>query len=362
MRRISLALVASAFCVIVIDMALAQSNPLLLLVLEKQDRTMAIVDPVSTKVLTRVPVGEDPHEVVTSSDGKTAYVSNYGGPGSALHTISVVDLTTQKPLPPIDLGILHSAHGLAFVGGKLYFTAETNKMIGRYDPATKQIDWLLGTGQNRTHMIVVSKDEGQIFVSNVASSSIGIIDKSYVQRMGPPPGSPGAQPVPGFPPPPAPATPPPAPPKGWNVTIIPTGGGVEGFDVSPDGKTLWAANADDGTVSVIDIVAKKVTETLTLPGVLANRLKFTPDGKTVLISYLRSGDLAAVDVATRKITKTLKVGAGASGVLLSPDGATAYVGVGRDNKVAIVDVATLTLKGDIATGKGPDGMAWAARP
>ena len=140
------------------------------------------------------------------------------------------------------------------------------------------------------------------------------------------------------------------------------GGGVEGFDVSPDGRELWAANADDGTVSIIDIASKKVIATLTFPGtVLANRLRFTPDGKTVLISYLRSGELIAIDAASRKLIKQLKVDSGAAGILLSPDGATAYVGVGRDNKVVAVDVKTMTIAREIPTGKGPDGMAWLPR-
>ena len=49
-----------------------------LLVLAKHDDTLAIVDPLSLKVLSRIPVGNDPHEVIGSADGKTAYVSNYG--------------------------------------------------------------------------------------------------------------------------------------------------------------------------------------------------------------------------------------------------------------------------------------------
>ena len=49
-------------------------------------------------------------------------------------------------------------HGIAFADGKVYFTAEVNKLIGRYDPAGNQIDWLLGTGQNGTHMLLLSQD------------------------------------------------------------------------------------------------------------------------------------------------------------------------------------------------------------
>ncbi len=77
--------------------------------------------------------------------------------------------------------------------------------------------------------------------------------------------------------------------------MIPVGRGSEGFDVSPDGKQAWVANAGDGTISVIDIDAKKVTATLAANARGANRLKFTPDGKLALISA--GPELVIFDVA-----------------------------------------------------------------
>ena len=79
-----------------------------LLALSKQDHTLAIVDPSSFKVLAKIPVGNDPHEVIASSDGRTAYVSNYGF--GAFNTLAVVDLVNHKALPAIDLGPLRGEH------------------------------------------------------------------------------------------------------------------------------------------------------------------------------------------------------------------------------------------------------------
>src|ERR1700731_3312998 len=146
-RVVAVALIARA--------GFAQTPSSSLLGLAKSDNTVAIVDPATLQVLARIPAGPDPHEIIASDDGKLAFISNYGGSDSTLNTISVVDLVARKALPPIDLGALRSTHGLAFAGGKLYFTAETNKVIGRYDPATLRVDWILGTGQDRTPMIFV---------------------------------------------------------------------------------------------------------------------------------------------------------------------------------------------------------------
>lgn len=182
----ALALVGGMF---VSGVVAAQSGPQSsLLVLSKRGHTLAIVDPSSLNVLARVPVGDDPHEVIASADGRTAYVSNYGG--GSLHTLAVVDLVGQKALPAIDLEPLHGAHGLTFVGGKTWFTAEGSKVIGRFDPATGKVDWVLGTGQDRTHMIWVSADEKKIVTSNVASGTMSLMEL-VARRQGPgrpPPG------------------------------------------------------------------------------------------------------------------------------------------------------------------------------
>ena len=325
--------------------AFAQAPTTTLLVLAKSDNTVAVVDPATLQVLARIPAGPDPHEIIASDDGKLAYISNYGGSDSTLNTNSVVDLVARKPLPAIDLGALRSTHGLAFAGGKLYFTAETNKVIGRYDPATQRVDWVLGTGQDRTHMIAVSKSLDRIVTSNVNSATISIIEQAS-----PPSG--------GF-------NPPGGPRQTWEVTNVPAGRGAEGFDISPDGKEIWAANAHDATVTVIDAATRKATETFPIPVKGANRLKFTPDGKGVLISGLgaRQGDssLVVIDAATHKEVKQLNLGGGAAGILMAPDGSRAYVAVSSADKIAVVDLKTLEVTGQVDAGKQPDGLAWAVR-
>jgi YVTN family beta-propeller protein len=347
--------------------AMAQAPTSALLILAKSDNTVAIVDPATLQVRARIPAGPDPHEIVASDDGKLAFISNYGGSDSALNTISVVDLEARKALPPIELGAVRSTHGLAFAGGKLYFTAETNKVIGRYDPATQRVDWILGTGQDRTHMIAVARNLDRIVTSNVNSGTISIIEQVSQPNggFGPPPGSaPGGRPLGAPPQGPSPqGGPPPGPRLTWEVTNVAAGNGVEGFDISPDGKEIWAANAGDATVTIIDAAAKKAIQTVPVPVRRANRLKFTPDGKQILISGLgaRAADssLVVLDASSRKVVKELSLGGGAAGILIAPDGARAYVAVSTTDKIAVVDLKTLEVIGEISAGKQPDGLAWA---
>jgi YVTN family beta-propeller protein len=351
---------ALAICFCVVPVGRAQSTPRgSLLALSKRNHTLAIVDPTTLKVIARLPVGADPHEVVASSDGKKAYVSIYGG--GRYHALSVLDLVAQKALPEIDTGALNGPHGLVFVGGKLWFTAEGAKAVARLDPATNSIDWIMGTGQNRTHMLYVTADEKQVYTTNVSSASVSILEKVTLPPMGPPPGMappPGAQ----APPPPQGGPPQAGQPRiDWNETVIAVGKGDEGFDVPPDGRELWTANAEDGSLSIIDLASKKVTATLDSKTFGANRLKFTPDGKLVFITSLRGGDLVIYDAASRKEYKRVHIGHGAAGILMDPAGTRAFVACGPDNYLSVVDLKTLEVTGTIDVGGEPDGLAWAVQ-
>jgi len=317
----------------------AETPQVSLLILGKSDQSLSIVNPASLQVVATLPSGPDPHEVIASDDGKFAYISNYGG--GTFNTITVVDLVAQKPRPAIDLGALRGPHGLVFAGGKLWFTAEGAKVLGSYDPATQTIDWVLGTGQDRTHMVYVFPGENKLITSNVSSATVTLIEKESSQLRSPGPGGP--------------------PRTEWNETVIPVGKGSEGFDVSPDGQELWVANAQDGTISVIDVAAKKVVKTLDANVRGANRLKFTPDGKLAFVSSLGGSDLAVFDRASRKEAKRIKLGHGAAGILMEPDGARAFVACTPDSYVVVIDLKSLEITGKIIAGKNPDGLAWAVR-
>ena len=139
---------------------------------------------------------------LTATRKKLAVVTNYGArdPG---HSLSVVDLAAQKEIHRVDLGALGRPHGILFADNQFYFTAELNKLIARYDPATNKLDWLLGVGQNRTHMLVRTKYLNEFFTSNVDSGTVTAIEKS-------------------------------SDPSGWKETNIPVGKAVEGIDILPD--------------------------------------------------------------------------------------------------------------------------------
>ncbi len=296
----------------------AQRASARLLVLNKEDATLAIVDPASGRVVGRVPTGQGPHELVVSTDGKLAFASNYGTGPAPGHTISMIDIAAQRELRRIDVAPLSRPHGLAFANGKLYLTVEADRKIARYDPATDAIDWQFDTGQTTTHMVLPTKDARTIFTSNIGSDSVSVIQQ----------GSGGS----------------------WTQTVIAVGKGPEGIDLSPNGRELWSAHSRDGGVSIIDVATKKVAQTINVGTRRSNRIKLTPDGKFALISDLDAGDLVVLDATARKEIRRLPLGKQPEGILITPDGARAFV--------AVIDLKTWQVASRIPAGAGPDGLAW----
>lgn len=308
--------------------AQAKTTPMLL-VLNKAENSLALVDPSKMQVVARVATGDGPHEVVVSSDGRTAYVSNYGAekPGNSL---SVIDLAARKEIRRVDLGPLLRPHGLVERDGKIYFTAEVSRVVARYDPAADRVDWLVGTGQNVTHMLVMHPTRRVIYTANILSDTVSVLELDTPQQPGPPP----------------------------RMTHVAVGKQPEGMDISPDGRELWVAHRADGGVSVIDTETNKVKETFKAGGTPI-RVKFTRDGKYVLISSPDSGELVVFDASTRKELKRFPVGEAAVGVVVSADSRTAYVASMATGKVTAVDLKSMTLAGSVETGRAPDGLAWA---
>ena len=299
-----------------------------LLVLLRDASALAIVDPASGTVLGRVPTGRDPHEVTASPDGRLAFVA------SPSDGISVIDIASQREIRRVNPGSGSGPHDVLFVDGKVYFTIEGYKSIGRYDPEADQIDWTLGIGQEGTHLLVLGPDGRTLFMPNRASNTVtmavGAIDG----------------------------------PSETALSVIPVPGDLpEGIDLSPDGREVWTATRNDGGVSIINVAAKEVVQSLELGLQDANRLKFTPDGRVLIIDG-EAASLVVLDAASRNVLKRIsmdEMDTGDGAILVSRDGTRAYVGLRDADRVAVVDLATLEVTGEIMMGEGsgPGCMFWA---
>jgi DNA-binding beta-propeller fold protein YncE len=292
----------------------------------------------------RVPVGPDPAGVAVSPDGKLVFVANRNSGGKSRpdgDSISVVDVAAAKEVRRIEVGNGARPHDIRMVGGKVYFTAEGYRAVGRVDPDRNKVDWTVGLGQKGPTMLAVSRSGNTIVAANADSDNVSVVD-GVVKG-----------------------------PSAWEITLLPVGKSPEGVDISPDDKEAWASNEEAGGISIIDLAKKAVIQQLGLQTTHANRLRFTPDGKRVLLADRHTAELVVVDGASRKLIKKVKLPDGVAmsatnrnqiyDFTVTPDSARAFVSVNGPaghSYIGEIDLSTLELTRRIETGASGDCMAW----
>ena len=271
-----------------------------------------------------------PHEVVASADGRTAYISNYGGFGAGLHTISRVDLTTGRPLRRSTWG--RSGRRTGWHGPTGRSTSRprgARRSGGTTRPRERSTGcWAVpGAGADAHDRRLGRRQADRHVERELGHDQHSRVDAEPRRRRRPAPGATAGRGQ--------------RRPARWRprrrprrpvhrraaaaITLsgprphVPVGAGPEGFDVSPDGKQVWAANSqrrDRVGGRRGDQVGRRHADDP--PPAWANRLKFTPDGKRVFISDLGGTGVVVVDVATRKEVQRIKLGRGAAGILMQP--------------------------------------------
>ena len=323
---------ASIICLVVVVLSFSSASAAppergVLLVLNKADNALAIVDPTSLKVLARVPTGEAPHELITSADGALAFVCNYGTLERPGNTISVIDIASRKEIRRVDLGALMRPHGVVESQGKIYFTIEGSRAVARYDSTAGRVDWIMGTGQGGSHMLVIAPLSERIFTANRESNTVSSLSLAK--------GS-----------------------VGTTMNHIAVGKGPEGIDISPDESEVWTAHRTDGGLSIIDSATGNIKAVIKVGGAPI-RVKFTPDGKRVLISDSQGGDVVVFEASSRKELRRIKIGGVPAGILIAPDGRRAFVASSQSNRVSVINLDDYSITGTVEPGRGPDGLAWA---
>lgn len=315
-----------------------------LVVANKSDHTVDLIDLASGEVAARLPTGQAPHEVAVSPDGELAVVSNYGPSGTAGSTLTVIDLEEVEVMATVDLGRHRRPHGLAWISNdRLAVTTEGSKHLLVVDPMAGKVVLSAPTKQDVSHMVAVTPDGRRAFIANIGSGSVTVIDLNTGERL----------------------------------TNLATGKGAEGIDVTPDGKEVWIGNRESDTLTVLDTQTLEILADVPCPG-FPIRVKVSPDGSRVLVSAARGGEVVLFDRAARKELRRAKLDLSAVpdapsrlfgdqfgdspvpvGLVIAPDGKTAWVAATQADVVVAIDPETLAVKGLLEAGREPDGMAYA---
>jgi YVTN family beta-propeller protein len=140
---------------------------------------------------------------------------------------------------------------------------------------------------------------------------------------------------------------------------IKTGKSPHGLRMSPDGREIYVANTGDDSVSVIDVAGAK--EVARIPvGKAPAQVGFTPDGRRVYVSSTTENSISVVDTATRRQVASVPVGRKPIQVFATPDGRYVYAANegtkdNSDNTASVIDTVTNKVIATVETGKGAHG-------
>jgi DNA-binding beta-propeller fold protein YncE len=303
----------------------------LLLVANKGDRTLGLIDPTAARQIATVAEGGvTGHEVAASADGKRAFVPIYGDsgvgmPGTDGSTLAVIDLSERKVIHTIDFG-----HGVrphcAVLGpkdGLLYVTTELDKSVTIIDPLTLKIVGSVPTGQAESHMLAISTDGRKGYTANVGPGTVSVLDLAGRKTL----------------------------------AVIPVAGRVQRISITPDSRWVLTSDDEKPRLAVIDTATNKVDRWIALAATGYGTAS-TPDGKWLLVALPNANAVAVVNLATLQVVKTISVPPVPQEVLIRPDGKVAYVSCDRSHQVAAIRIGDWGVE-LVEAGSGADGLAWA---
>lgn len=125
------------------------------------------------------------------------------------------------------------------------------------------------------------------------------------------------------------------------------------WNINQNKKLLsYIPNAADGTVSVMDIDAEKVINTIEVGEEASHGIEITPDGRFLYTGDFQNGLIKIFDLSSNELIKTLEVNSTAHGIDMSPDGKYILVASGSESEVAVIDTAKQEIVKVIEEGIG----------
>jgi DNA-binding beta-propeller fold protein YncE len=305
-----------------------------LLVAQKGEASLGIVDPAAGKLLGTVPEGGvTGHEVIASADGRLAYVPIYGNsgvgkPGTDGHEMVVIDVASQRVVGRVDFGHGVRPHMPIFgpKDGLLYVTTELDRSVTLIDPKTLKIVGSIPTGQEQSHMLALSHDGRRGYTANVGPGTVSVLDIAARKTL----------------------------------AVIPISAETQRISITPDDRWVFTADQTKPQLAAIDTATNKVARWIALEAVAYGTAP-TLDGRWLMVTLSGKSKVAVVDLKTMQVVRSVDTPADPEEILMRPDGKVAYVSCVASHRIAEVDLSTWKVTRTIEDGVNSDGLAWAGR-
>jgi len=142
------------------------------------------------------------------------------------------------------------------------------------------------------------------------------------------------------------------------IAVIPVSGQVQRICLSTDDRRVFTADQTQPRLAVIDAATNGVSGWIELPST-GYGAAVTPDGRWLLVALNRINQVGVIDLQTLKLVRTVEVPKSPQEILIQPDGAFAYISCDASRQVAVINLQDWKTAKLIQTGPGTDGLAWA---
>jgi YVTN family beta-propeller protein len=308
-----------------------------LYVVNKVSKSVVIFDLLEGKQIKELSIEIEPHEATTLTNPNRVIVTNYGTAEDAGKSITVINAVTNTIEKTISLGESLRPHGIITMHqpNKVGIVTDVGNDLSVVNVATGIIEKKIATQQDYSHLLVQHPFKNLIYVVNINSGSVSVIDIELNKV----------------------------------IKIIPCSKRAEGIDITPDGSEIWVTNIKDNFISVINTETYKTTDRINT-GKEPLRIKFSIDGKYCLVSNSSDGTVSVYDRKTKNQITTIIIPGNKNildkilyhtprpvGILMHPNGLYAFVSNFTAGRVEVIDMRNFTIVSSIKVGDMPDGLA-----
>jgi len=308
-----------------------------LYVVNKESRSITIFDLFEGKKLKELSIEIEPHEATIVTNPDRVIVTNYGTSDIEGKSITVINADTNTIEKRIALGESLRPHGIIRLPqpNKVGVVTDIGNDFSVVNLETGVVEKQIATQQDFSHLLVHHPFKPLVYVTNINSGSVSVIDVELDKV----------------------------------VKIIPCSKRAEGIDITPDGSEIWVTNIKENFISVVNTETYITTDSIET-GKEPLRLKFSNDGKQCLVSNASDGTVSVYDSETKEQITSIRIPGKKNifekviyrtprpvGILMHPNGLYAFVSNYTAGRVDVIDMRNFTLVSSIKVGDMPDGLA-----
>jgi len=285
---------------------------------------LTVIDPQSMKVIGSIKVGDRPHGVIPSPDGKKLYVSIEG-----TNELIAVDTASDRIIARVSVGRSPNQIAITRDGRFIFVPLRDDNAVDVVDTAAmKVVDRIKVPAM--PHNAYASFDGRHIYIGSMMGSRITVIDASTHKVL----------------------------------HEIAPGNWVRPIAIKRDESLAYTALSDFHGFVVVDLKSEKVIRRFELPSLPAGTpepylktythgLALTPDERELYVTSMPGNAVFVFSVPEIKQLAKIEVGKDPNWIAIHPDGQLVFVSNSSSDSVSAIDTRTRKVVATIPVGRTP---------